>query len=312
MRHTFTWTVAIALAAAGCGSDSSSTDSSSGDTDAVAGNTSLAGQRAIGGAVQTGIGGSTFSAAGNNNAAAGQPDTTIGAAGTGQLVGGASSIGVGGATASTDAGASSTGGVVSTGVGGTTVTTTVATNTSAPSLGGASTSGGTVGVAGTYGTGGLVATGGTSAVAAGSCAVTYYRDADGDTWGTGDPSCTGGAGWVTRTGDCNDANADVFPEQTTTFAVSYVATNGTQSFDYNCDGAETIAGGTQVSSGTCETAGLGNACSGDGYLPAEPARTGTNLNQLCGSMRYLVCARSQQTCIGAVSSDGSYQAARCK
>lgn len=94
--------------------------------------------------------------------------------------------------------------------------------------------------------------------------------------------------------------------------VPYVARDGIQNSDYNCDGVETIAGGTQTSTGACETTGLGNACSGDGYLPVEPARTGTNLNQLCGSMRYLVCARSQQVCIGAASTDGTYVAAKCR
>jgi len=290
MRQTFTWTVAIALAAVGCGSDSSPADSSSGGTDAIAGSSSAGGPSAIGGAVQTNAGGNTFSAAGSTSSAtAGQPGTAASAAGSTnspELVGGTSPIGVGGVTMTTDSSSSSTGG---TGAGG------VNTTTGGTGAGGVNT-----------------ATGGASTAAAGSCAVTYYRDADGDTWGAGESSCTGGAGWVTRTGDCKDDDANVFPEQTTTFAVPYVAGNGTQSFDYNCDGSETIAGGTQLSTGACETAGLGNACSGDGYLPVEPVRTGSNLNQLCGSMRYLVCARSQQVCIGAVSTDGTYQAAACK
>lgn len=290
MRHSFTWTVVIALAAVACGSDSNPADSASGSTDAVAGNSAAGKPNAIGGAVQTNIGGTLAALAGAGSiAVAGTPGSL-------DPAGGASSSGLGGSMIVADAGAPSTGGIPTTSVDAT---------------GGVATSGGASGELGISGAGGLVATGGMS-TAAGSCAVVYYRDADGDTWGGSESACTGGAGWVMRTGDCHDGNANVFPEQTTTFALSYLATDGTQSFDYNCDGSETIAGGTQVSTGACETAGLGNACSGDGYLPVDPARTGTDLNQLCGSMRYLVCARSQQVCIGAVSTDGTYQAARCK
>jgi hypothetical protein len=97
-----------------------------------------------------------------------------------------------------------------------------------------------------------------------------------------------------------------------TFAVAYTATDGTSSFDYNCDREETVAGGTQVSTGECVASGSGNACTGDGYLAVVPERTGTDLNQVCGSMRYLVCSRSAQICISAISTDGTYEAARCR
>ncbi len=160
--------------------------------------------------------------------------------------------------------------------------------------------------------GGTVAAAGATAVAIGDgCPITYYRDADADSWGSAETSCIGGTGWVSRTGDCNDANADAFPNQIKDFDKPYTSSAGLQSFDFNCDGVESIANGTQVSTGACTSSGLGNACAGDGYLPVEPARDGTNLNQACGSMRYLVCSRSQQICVGATSADGSYQAARC-
>jgi hypothetical protein len=171
--------------------------------------------------------------------------------------------------------------------------------------------GGTTGVGGVAATGGVVVVAGAAATG-GACATTYYRDADNDTWGGVEARCAGGSGWVTRTGDCNDANADVHPDQTATFDKPYTATSGVSSFDYNCDGTETTSGGVQISTGACVTAGLGNSCTGDGYLPVDPVRTGTNLNQVCGSMRYLVCARSQQTCIGATSTDGTYEAVHCK
>lgn len=301
MRHSFTWTVVIALAAVACGSDDSNPADSA--MDAVAGNAAAGKPSASGGAVQSNAGGTPAALAGAGGiAAAGTP-------GSSESLGGAPVIGVGGSVIVADAGAPSTGGIPTTSA----LATGGASTTDVAATGGVATTGGTSGELGTSGAGGLVATSGASTgAAAGSCAVAYYRDVDGDTWGAGESSCTGGAGWVTRTGDCHDGNANVFPEQTTTFAESYLANNGAQSFDYNCDGSETIAGGTQVSTGACETAGLGNACSGDGYLPVEPARSGTNANQLCGSMRYLVCARSQQVCIGAVSTDGTYEAARCK
>lgn len=71
----------------------------------------------------------------------------------------------------------------------------------------------------------------------GDCVVsetpqTFYRDADGDTWGSQDPADTmefcgePGAGWVNRSGDCNDGDGGVNP-------------NGMDdcSTDRNCDGA---------------------------------------------------------------------------
>jgi hypothetical protein len=168
---------------------------------------------------------------------------------------------------------------------------------------------------------GGAATGGTLAAAdedpqepssSGACPIIYYRDADADSWGSTETSCTGRPGWVTRSGDCNDSNADVFPSQSVPFAAPYSNSVGLPSFDYDCDGVETLAAGIQASPGECTNAGLGNACAGDGYLPCEPARTGVNLNPICGSARYLSCSRTQQICVGATSTDGSYPAVRCK
>lgn len=71
------------------------------------------------------------------------------------------------------------------------------------------------------------------------CTTVFYRDADGD--GYGDPAATVTAcleppGYVTRAGDCYDGNADAKPGQTATFD----AHRGDGSFDYDCDGAETL------------------------------------------------------------------------
>ncbi len=333
MKTQLACTFAITLLAVGCGSDTSDPTQDSGGADSVAGRSSTtAGRSSTGGRTSIGgqanVGGHTNAVAGSaTTPGAGQASAIGGAIGAGGAVVQAGSAAISGSmaggAASTVAGSPAQGGTLvagassTSGVGGSVTT------------GGATTSGGAVAIAGSTGVGGKAATGGASAVAGavatggsiaaagsvatgGTCATTYYRDADGDTWGGTQTSCVAATGWVTRTGDCNDANADVFPNQTNSFAVAYTATNGIQSFDYNCDGTETTAGGTQVSTGACLAAGSGNACTGDGYLAVDPARSGTDLNQVCGSMRYLVCTRSQQVCISAISTDGTYEAARCR
>lgn len=237
--------------------------------------------------------------------------------------------------ASSGGGLAPTGGTgavdTSTGTGGQSAITSTPTTGKGHNIGGANATGGISSVGGqsTSGTGGLAGIGGAlvsggslptggvpsvggSASSAGSCAAVYYRDADGDSWGSSESSCSAAAGWVSRTGDCNDANADVFPGQTSNFSVPYATTGLTQSFDYDCDGSETLEGGVQTSTGQCEASGSGNSCLGDGYVPVEPPRTGTDLNQICGSVRYLVCARSQQQCVAALSTDGSHEAAACR
>lgn len=176
---------------------------------------------------------------------------------------------------------------------------------------GATTAGGTTSTDTVTTSGGSEAAGG-SVSTGGTCSTTYYRDADGDSWGGPETSCTNATGWVARTGDCNDSNALVFPNQTLSFTEAYIAADGTLRFDYDCDGVESTASGKQISTGDCQTSSAGNACTGDGYLPVEPSRTGTQLNQTCGSTRYLVCARSQLVCIGAIATDGSHEAISCK
>jgi hypothetical protein len=284
----------------------------------VAGSTSAAGAAVNGGATVTN-GGATVTNGGVAPSVAGA--TSI--AGTSSVVTAGGNVSTGGVASVS--GAPATGGINATGgivavagahaTGGTPLTAGGASAAAGASS--AATGGATLAGAGTTGVGGIAATGGSVTVAGapsagGACATTYYRDADNDTWGSAESSCTAGAGWVTRTGDCNDANADVHPEQGETFAEPYTAANGTASFDYNCDGTETRANGTQVSDGACASSGMGNSCVGDGYLSVEPARIGTDLNQLCGSTRYLVCARSQQVCVGAISTDGTHEAVRCR
>lgn len=68
---------------------------------------------------------------------------------------------------------------------------------------------------------------------------TFFADADGD--GFGDDAstitaCAAPAGYVEIGGDCMDSNPDVHPSQTGFFT----ADRGDGSFDYDCDGTESL------------------------------------------------------------------------
>lgn len=93
--------------------------------------------------------------------------------------------------------------------------------------------------------------------------TTYYRDADGDGWGssatTTSCSSTPPSEYVDRTGDCCDSDPNVFPGQSEFFATASTAC-GT-SWDYDCSGGVTTTPeyrGNGCRSGTappeCETA----------------------------------------------------------
>lgn len=119
-----------------------------------------------------------------------------------------------------------------------------------------------------------------------TCAPTpkWYRDGDGDGYGSGlaTTACAAPAGYVARTGDCDDTNAAVYPGQTRTFGTPYTVA-GTTSFDYNCDGAE--SGSYSAYPGSC-----GALCDRSGYLPT--GRTGVGVNAYCGSTNLRTCSSS--------------------
>lgn len=73
---------------------------------------------------------------------------------------------------------------------------------------------------------------------------TYYRDADGDTYGSDADTriaCRAPSGYVARGGDCVDSNATVHPGQTEYFTVPISGAPAGREFDYDCDGEQARA-----------------------------------------------------------------------
>jgi len=122
----------------------------------------------------------------------------------------------------------------------------------------------------------------------------YYHDVDQDSYGSITDTQTAcespGADWVLQGGDCDDANADVHPGQTTYFPTPYTI-GSSVSFDYDCDGQETQdpAGGPVLAADpTCTGNPQQGPCTGpSGYWAT--ARTGAGVNPYCGSASYGYC-----------------------
>lgn len=126
---------------------------------------------------------------------------------------------------------------------------------------------------------------------------TWYRDVDKDGHGTpllgSQDSCTQPpeeptAKWVLEADDCHDGNKDVFPGQTAYFGAPYALPGAPAnvSFDYDCDGKESPAAMTFEPA--CSGLAIG-ACSGTGYVPYTPSRTGTGIGPYCGSTHVVSC-----------------------
>jgi hypothetical protein len=113
---------------------------------------------------------------------------------------------------------------------------------------------------------------------------TYFVDADHDGYGTTatTTACAPPAGYAPVSGDCDDTNSNVHPGQTTYFGTPYTL-SGAISYDYNCDGVETPDPGSIIYT-TC-----GADCSGEGYLNNSPFRSGSGINNHCGSTNYETC-----------------------
>lgn len=122
------------------------------------------------------------------------------------------------------------------------------------------------------------------------CATqTFYRDRDGDGVGGTETkvACTSpGKEWVTKGGDCNDDDADVFPGQTAYFDSPYNPKGGAPSYDYDCSKKEEQEPPTKKAAATCTLAAGG--CQGSGYVPSNRA-TGSGVDNLCGATKFQTC-----------------------
>ncbi|MEM9074036.1 MAG: putative metal-binding motif-containing protein [Myxococcota bacterium] len=128
---------------------------------------------------------------------------------------------------------------------------------------------------------------------------TFFRDMDGDTWGTADsPSevmCAPEAGFVTRIGDCDDENPDVHPtrvdvcdgeNQDCDFSIDENAPNRAYYNDVDGDGAR---GGMQLLA--CEqpeeggfTPDASDCNDDDGGIPADAETCGNGEDEDCDGL----------------------------
>jgi hypothetical protein len=165
--------------------------------------------------------------------------------------------------------------------------------------------------------GGGASGGGTGASEGGvvcSNPATWYKDADGDGYGTTSESivsCSSPAptGWTTKGGDCMDDKAEVHPNQPpgTYFDQPYSIGNGKDSFDWDCSGTED-GDPTQKVAGKC---GFFTTCdASSGYVAS--ARTGTGLNAYCGSQSYSTCSGIATLCTASTKDLGTGSAYRCR
>lgn len=146
----------------------------------------------------------------------------------------------------------------------------------------------------------------TGTTSGGPCTpVTWYRDADGDGFGgknTQSACAAPGKEWVTKGGDCDDASPHVFPGQTQYFAEPYETSSGARSFDYDCSGAEDEKPPPHKVATPCAV-GVGQTCTGDGYVPTQ--RAGAGVDPLCGATEYQTCrlkaGTGQLACEGQIS-----------
>lgn len=129
--------------------------------------------------------------------------------------------------------------------------------------------------------------------------VTYYRDEDGDGYGTnGSTSITcsfPGNKWSVLGGDCRDDLPSVkpftagSPSPPAYSGTGYADTTKPQglSFDYDCTGSED-ADPDNPHGVDPDCSKLLN-CTGVGYVPVNPMRMGTGINPRCGSTTLKRC-----------------------
>lgn len=110
--------------------------------------------------------------------------------------------------------------------------------------------------------------------------VAQSRDRDGDGYGdpaeTTEPSaCTPDEGWAAKTGDCDDADADVHPG----------ARETCDDVDRNCNGLPDDVGlHCRLGAGACETTGVFNCVGQDGEFASCDAVEGSATEETCNGM----------------------------
>jgi hypothetical protein len=129
--------------------------------------------------------------------------------------------------------------------------------------------------------------------APGCTPVTYYKDNDGDGVGGAQhqSACAApGKQWVTRTGDCDDGDPDVNPDQKGYFPSPYSKPGGGFSFDYDCSDDEEQAPPERHLATDCTlvVGADGSACAGDGFIP-QSGRFGPGVDPLCGDVKKQTC-----------------------
>lgn len=117
----------------------------------------------------------------------------------------------------------------------------------------------------------------------------FYKDADGDGWGNPGASikaCSKPAGHVSTSGDCDDLDAAVHPQQKKYFDAP---SKGTATFDYNCN---TVVELQHAALAKCTW--KGNNCVGDGWSQTVPqcGKTGTFINCVKKGGRGTSCSQS--------------------
>ncbi len=167
--------------------------------------------------------------------------------------------------------------------------------------GGNATSGGGAGAGGTAGMSSTGASGSAGAAGTGGCSsVPWFPDGDGDGFGRSSgevmacaPPSNGA--WVKQGGDCNDDNAAVFPMNPDFYGQGYTTSGNTLSFDYDCSGTEEIDPGAKGAAPQCN----GLSCSGSGFQATS--RSGSGVNDLCGSTKLVTCTGSLLNCSASVT-----------
>ena len=121
--------------------------------------------------------------------------------------------------------------------------------------------------------------------------TSWFADRDGDGYGRSDDVVIGCPKPPSRAridGDCNDDNALVHPQEPQRpeyFAAPYRKPDGTDSFDYDCSGAEE-GNPSQARLGACGLLSLA-LCAGSGY--AQGPRSGFGIDPVCGSTTLITC-----------------------